>query len=150
MSFRVLVYLLIGILLGVDMSNANVPAALLILVLTIICFGSIGILSASFVMVLKRGDPINMFFISTSELFGGVLFPISVLPEWLQTISHLLPITYSLSGMRHALLQGYSLSALAPEITALLAFSVVLVPLGLLSFKYAVNRAKGDGSLVQY
>ena len=79
-----------------------------------------------------------------------VLFPISVLPEWLRTISYLLPITYSLSGMRHALLQGYSLSALAPEITALMVFSVVLVPLGLLSFKYAVKRAKVDGSLVQY
>jgi ABC-2 type transport system permease protein len=84
MSFRVLIYLVIGILLGVDMSNANVPAALLILVLTIICFGSIGIISASFIMVLKRGDPINMFFMSTSELFGGVLFPISILPEWLR------------------------------------------------------------------
>ena len=150
MSFRVLMYLVIGILLGVDMSNANVFAALIILVLTIICFGSIGIISASFIMVLKRGDPINMFFMSTSELFGGVLFPISVLPEWLRTISYLLPITYSLSGMRHALLQGYSLFALAPEIIALLIFSVVLVPLGLLSFRYAIKRAKLDGSLVQY
>ncbi|WP_305064522.1 ABC transporter permease [Methanococcoides sp.] len=150
MSFRVLMYLVIGILLGVDMSNANVPAALIILVLTIICFGSIGILSASFIMVLKRGDPINMFFMSTSELFGGVLFPISVLPEWLQTISYLLPITYSLSGMRHALLQGYSLSDLIPEIIPLAIFSVVLVPLGLFSFRYAVKRAKMDGSLVQY
>jgi len=150
MSFRVLMYLVIGILLGVDMSNANVFAALIILVLTIICFGSIGIISASFIMVLKRGDPINMFFMSTSELFGGVLFPITILPEWLQTISYILPITYSLNGMRHALLQGYSFSALAPEIIALMVFSVVLVPLGLLSFRYAVKRAKMDGSLVQY
>ncbi len=149
-SFRVLMYLLIGILLGVDMSNANIIGAMAILILTIICFGSIGIISASFIMILKRGDPINMFFMGTSELFGGVLFPITVLPEWLQTISHILPITYSLSGMRHALLQGYSLHALAPEIIALSVFSVVLVPLSLLAFRYAVNKAKVDGSLVQY
>ncbi|MHC1611370.1 MAG: ABC transporter permease [Candidatus Methanospirareceae archaeon] len=149
-SFRVLMYLLIGILLGVDMSNANIIGAMAILILTIICFGSIGIISASFIMILKKGDPINMFFMGTSELFGGVLFPITVLPEWLQTVSHILPITYSLSGMRHALLQGYSLSALAPEIIALLVFSVVLVPSSLLAFRYAVNKAKGDGSLVQY
>ncbi len=149
-SFRVLMYLLIGILLGVDMSNANIIGAMAILILTIICFGSIGIISASFIMTLKKGDPINMFFMGTSELFGGVLFPITVLPEWLQTISHILPITYSLSGMRHALLQGYSLHALAPEIIALLVFSVVLVPSSLLAFRYAVNKAKVDGSLVQY
>ena len=150
-SFRVLVYLLIGaFLLGVDMSDANLVAAMIILILTIICFSSIGIISASFIMVLKRGDPINMLFMSTSELFGGVLFPIAVLPEWLQNVSHILPITYSLNGMRHALLQGYSLHALAPDIIALTVFSVVLVPLGLLTFKYAVKKAKADGTLVQY
>ncbi|MDD2665474.1 MAG: ABC transporter permease [Methanocellales archaeon] len=150
-SLRVLIYLLIGaFLLGVDMSNANLFAAMLILILTIICFSSIGIISASFIMILKRGDPINMLFMSTSELFGGVLFPITVLPEWLQTVSHLLPITYSLSGMRHALLQGYSLRALAPDIIALAVFTVVLVPLGLLAFTYAVKKAKVDGTLVQY
>nr|CBH39768.1 putative ABC transporter, permease protein [uncultured archaeon] len=150
-SFRVLVYLLIGaFLLGVDMSDANLIAAMIILILTIICFSSIGIISASFIMVLKRGDPINMLFMSTSELFGGVLFPIAVLPEWLQKISYILPITYSLNGMRHALLQGYTLHALAPDIIALIVFSVVLVPLGLLTFKYAVKKAKADGTLVQY
>jgi hypothetical protein len=45
--------------------------------------------------------------------------------------------------MRHALLRGYSLHALAPDITALAVFSVVLVPLGLLAFKYAVKKSEG-------
>ena len=39
-AIRVLLYLVIGILLGVDMTQANVGGALLILVLTIICFSS--------------------------------------------------------------------------------------------------------------
>jgi ABC-2 type transport system permease protein len=123
---------------------------MIILILTIISFSSIGILSASFIMILKRGDPINMLVMSTSELFGGVLFPIAVLPGWLQNVSHILPITYSLNGMRHALLQGYSLHALAPDIIALVVFSIVLLPLALLAFRYAVKKAKVDGTLVQY
>ena len=86
-----------------------------------------------------------MLFMSISELFGGVLFPIAVLPGWLQKISYILPITYSLNGMRHALLQGYSLHALAPDITALTVFSVVLVPWGLLTFKYAVKKKSEGG-----
>jgi ABC-2 type transport system permease protein len=149
-SFRVLLYLVIGVLLGVSLAGANVLAALIILGLTIVCFSSIGILSASFIMIFKRGDPINMLFMSTSELFGGVFFPISVLPSWLQTVSHLLPMTYSLNGMRHALLQGYSLRDLAPEIGALVLFSAVLVPASLLAFRYAVRKAKMEGTLVHY
>ena len=84
-----------------------------------------------------------MLFMSISELFGGVLFPIAVLPGWLQKISHILPIYYSLNGMRPALLQGYSLHALAQDITALTVFSVVLVPLGLLRIEYAIKKSEG-------
>jgi ABC-2 type transport system permease protein len=101
-------------------------------------------------MIFKRGDPINMLFMSTSELFGGVYFPVAVLPEWLQTVSHLLPITYSLNAMRQPLLQGYSLGELAPEIGALVLFSAVLVPASLLAFRYAVRKAKMEGTLVHY
>ena len=149
-SFRVLLYLVIGILLGVDMTQANIGGALLILILTIICFSSIGILSASFIMVFKRGDPINMFLMGTSELFGGVLFPIEVFPGWLQNVSHVLPITYSVNGMRHALLQGYSIGELAPELLMLVLFSVLLLPLSLFVFDRAVQRVKAEGGLIQY
>jgi hypothetical protein len=51
---------------------------------------------------------------------------------------------------RLALLQGYSLSALAPDLAILAAFAVVLVPLSLWSFRFAVNLAKREGSLAQY
>lgn len=149
-SFRVLLYLIIGIVLGVNMTDANVGGALLILILTIICFSSIGILSASFIMVFKRGDPINMLLMGTSELFGGVLFPIEVFPEWLQNISRILPITYSVNGMRHALLQGYSLGELAPDILTLALFSIALLPLSLLIFERSVMKVKAEGGLVQY
>ena len=149
-SFRVLIYLLVGVILGVDMSRANIGGALLILILTIICFSSIGILSASFIMVFKKGDPINMLLMGTSELFGGVLFPIEVFPDWLQSISHILPITYSVNGMRHALLQGYTLAELAPDILTLILFSLALLPLSLFIFDRAVMKVKAEGGLVQY
>jgi len=149
-SFRVLLYLIIGILLGVDMTHANVLGALIILVLTIVCFSSIGILSASFIMIFKRGDPINMLLMGSSELFGGVLFPIEVFPGWLQNISHILPITYSVSGMRHAILQGYSLGSLAPDILTLALFSIILLPLSLYVFDRSVLKVKAEGGLVQY
>jgi len=149
-SIRVLLYLLVGILLGVDMTHANIVGALLILILTIICFSGIGILSASFIMVFKRGDPINMLLMGTSELFGGVLFPIEVFPEWLQSISHILPITYSVNGMRHALLQGYTLGDLSPDILTLTLFSAILLPLSLFIFERSVIKVKAEGGLVQY
>ena len=150
-TFRVLVYLALGALfLGVDLGQGNYPAALLILALSVVAFSSLGIIAASFVMVLKRGDPVTWLFNALSSLLGGVYYPVAILPGWLQRLSRLLPITYSLRAMRLALLKGYSLSALASDILALALFGLVLLPLSLLAFRYAVHRAKVDGSLTQY
>ena len=150
-SLRVIAYLAVGaVSLGVNLGRGNYLAALLILALSVVAFSSLGIIAASFVMVLKRGDPVTWLFSTLSSLLGGVYYPISILPDWLQRLSHLLPITYSLRAMRLALLQGYSLAALAPDILALAIFSLVLLPLSLLAFRYAVHRARVDGSLTHY
>jgi len=149
-TLRVLVFLVMGAFLFEVSINANLLSAAAILILTVICFSSLGIISASFIMVFKRGDPINWLFGSLSTLLGGVFYPVSILPKWLQTLSGLLPITYSLRGIRYAILQGYSLSALSSEIFALLAFCSLLIPLSLICFRYAVRVTKRSGSLMKY
>jgi len=150
-SFRVAVYLMLGaFVFDVNLGNANLIGALLILILTIISFSSLGIMSASFIMIMKRGDPVSWIFTGISGLLGGLYYPISVLPDWLRNISYLLPVTYSLEGMRLALLKGSSLSELMPNIVALVIFSIIMLPLSILIFGYAVKRAKIDGTLTQY
>jgi ABC-2 type transport system permease protein len=148
---RVVVSLAMGVfLLGVDLGDSNFAAALLILFLTVISFSSLGIIAASFIMVLKRGDPVTWIFGVFSNLLGGVYYPITVLPEWLQKIAGLLPITYSLRSMRLALLKGAGFEELKIDFLVLTIFCIVLLPLSLLTFRFAVERARRDGSLAHY
>ena len=150
-TLRVLVYLFIGaVFLGVDLSQGNYPAALLILILTIIAFSGLGILAASFIMVLKRGDPVTWALNALATLLGGVYYPITVLPDWLQVLAGLIPVTYALRAMRLALLQGASFTELLPDILALAFFAAVFLPLSLVAFRWAVQRARVDGSLTHY
>ncbi len=108
-SLGVVLYLVLGVeLFEVQLTSGNWAAAVLILILAVIVFCSLGILSASFIMVFKRGSPIGWLFGGLSWLLGGVLYPVTVLPEWLQQVSRLLPITYAIEGMRAALLQAVS------------------------------------------
>ena len=79
-----------------------------------------------------------------------MIFPVESLPGWLQPVSKLLPITYSLEAMRMALLQGAGLKELWRPIAALILFGAVLLPAGVLAFGLAIRRAKKTGSLVQY
>ena len=150
-SVEVIVYLALGgLLFGVDFSKGNFLAAFVILFLTILCFSGIGIISASFIMVFKRGNPINWVLSSGSALFGGVFFPITILPLWLRSISWMLPITYALRAMRHAMLQGYPLSAMYQDLLILLVFTALILPLSIFCFRYAVKQAKVKGTLAFY
>lgn len=149
-TLQVISYLVIGSLfLGVQMAQGNLLGAILALFLSVVVFSSLGILAASFVMVLKRGDPITWLFSVLFTLFGGVYYPVTILPAWMQTLSNLLPITYGLRAMRLALLQGGTWHVLLPDLFPL-AFFVLLLPVSLFAFRYAVSRARQDGSLTHY
>lgn len=148
---RVVVYFLFAVLFfGVSFQTANVPLALMIFALSTATFTAMGMISASFVMVFKQGNPAGWIFGGVSTLLGGVIFPVAILPSWLQPLSSLLPITHALEAMRRAILMGAGLSELWRPLLALAAFTAALIPAGVLSFGLAVRWAKKTGSLVQY
>jgi ABC-2 type transport system permease protein len=150
-TLRVVVYLIVGaFVFGASLGQANAGAALLVMLLSIASFSGIGILSASIVLLMKKGDPIAWLLGGASSLLAGVYYPISVLPDWLEPLSHILPLTYALDAMRLAMLQGYSLYELRFDMLVLLGFTVVLTPLSFLVFRKALKRAKMEGSLIQY
>lgn len=143
--------LLFGVwFLGVKLANTSILGVLVVFILLVISSSSIGMISAAFIMVFKKGDPISWAINLLSAFFGGVYFPTAILPQGLRFISNFLPITYSLRALRNALLKGYGFPELLPDILILLVFCLVFFPLSLAIFKYTVKRAKINGSLTHY
>jgi len=128
--------------------------AFVFLILTTLVLACLGILSASFAMVFKRGDPFGVFLGTGSALFSGVFFPTQLLTDYagptLGGISRLLPPTYGLQGIREVLIEGRSLFEVKEPMIALFLFLAVLLPFSLWVFGRAVRRAKREGSLIQY
>jgi ABC-2 type transport system permease protein len=150
-TFRVMLILTSGaLLLNSQINIGSLPLVLLILLLTVVSASSFGIIAACFIMVTKRGDPISWLFRSASWLLGGVVFPVGVLPPWMQNLAQLLPTTHALRAMRLVLLKGKSIGDITPEIVALGMFSFVLLPISLRALMYAVRRAKKEGTLTHY
>lgn len=135
---------------GLTLGKINWIGFFVVFILSAVCYLSIGILSASFLLVFKSGDPFSWVFGSLSGLFGGVFFPYAVLPPWIRWISYCLPITHTLNGLRYSLLSSASFSQILPSILALLGFAVVLLPLSLYVFSHSLLKAKKDGTLTHY
>lgn len=130
--------------------NGNIPVALLLLGLATLVSISLGIISASFVMVFKRGDPLSFSIGALSSLFGGIFFPVEKLPSWLAKAAYLLPITHASSGVREVLFKHATFAQVLPQTLVLAGFSIVCVPLSFYLFQKALRCARREGTLLQY
>jgi len=150
-AIRVLLYLgFAALLFGVRLQFGSPLALGLGLVLTLLSSAGLGILSASFVIYFKRGDPVNFLLSGANTFLGTVFFPVEQLPAWLRPASQYLPITWSLRIVRGTLLQGHTLAEMSGELLRLAGMTALLLPLGLVAARYAIRRAKREGSLIVY
>ena len=147
-TLRIGVYLVWGsALFGFPLRSANWLSVFVVLLATLLSFSGLGIFSSAYLLLFKRGNPAKWFFLGISSVVGGMLFPVSVLPHWLQLIAQLNPITYALAAMRTALLEGAGLSALVHPLLILALFALVLLPTSILAFSWALRRTKITGTL---
>jgi ABC-2 type transport system permease protein len=107
-------------------------------------------LSASAIVWLKKGDPITWILGGMGSILGGAYFPVEVMPGWMQKVSYIVPIRYSLDALRLTMLNGASLRSVARPLETLLAMAMVLLPASALLFTAAVRKGRREGTLAQY
>jgi len=135
---------------GLRLDNAAWAGALATILLTVPVFLLLGLLSSSILVVVKRGDPINWIFTSAAALLAGTMFPVSVMPPWLQSLAFCLPLTHSLEAMRLCLLAGASVRQVQTHLLALLCFLVVLIPLTIVVSDACMRKAKRCGAFATH
>jgi ABC-2 type transport system permease protein len=133
---------------------ATISSALILVLLLITSHLGIGIAAAGVIMVYKKGDPLTFFFTGLTELFGGVLFPLYLLKDYpaLWGFAWILPYTHALDALRKVLLLGRTVfdPAVAGTIGVLVGYSVVMLPLSLLFYRWGYNRVRREGTTTTY
>jgi ABC-2 type transport system permease protein len=138
------------VLVGLRLSHVNVVSVAVAVPLVLAAFTGLGLFTAGATMLVRRMNPVSLILGSLSFFLSGVMYPVSVLPPWLQAAGKLLPLTHVLQALRGALLVGASLADLRTPLVALGVFAGLLIPLGVATFAYALRRARVDGSLTHY
>jgi ABC-2 type transport system permease protein len=147
-TLRIAVYLgWSAALFHFPLGGANWIAVIAVLLATLLAFSGLGIFSAAYLLLFKRGNPAKWFLLGISSVVGGMLFPVSILPGWLQFIAKLNPITYALDAMRGALLDSANLMGIAQPLLVLLLFAAILLPTSMVVFSWALRRTKTTGTL---
>ena len=131
-----------------DLSNANYPGALLVLAVASISLVGFGVVAAVLPLLSpEKGQQVSYIVSSVLLLVSGVYYDVSVLPNWMQAIATVSPVTYALEGSRAALQDGAGIAELWGSIWVLLVMGAVFVPLGLFVFHLGERYAKKTGKL---
>jgi ABC-2 type transport system permease protein len=143
-------FLVAWLAFGFTLKRINVWSTLLSTSLSLVLFIAIGVISASALIVLKRGDPVNWLVIQLSHIFGGILFPVQLLPGWAQVIAWLFPVRCALESMRSAMLAGAPISAMKQDLLILSALTLVLSAASVAACTLFVNSSRRSGALALF
>jgi ABC-2 type transport system permease protein len=137
-----------ALLFDLDLSNANYWGALLVLAVASVSLVGFGIVAAVLPLLSpEKGQQVSYIVSSVLLLVSGVYYNVSVLPNWMQAIATVSPVTYALDGSRAALQQGAGVAQLWGSIWVLLVMGAVFVPLGIFVFHLGERYAKKTGKL---
>jgi ABC-2 type transport system permease protein len=144
-TFSVIVTLAFGVIvldIPIDFAGINYPVFLAGLFLGLVCIAALGVILAALSMVTAH----HSFYLTEGiagmfYLIAGAVYPIDVLPGWLQSLAQLFPLTYWIEVIRRSLnvpvqseiLAVYSLPHL---FLILLASTVVLMILSHLVYRW--------------
>ena len=137
-----------ALLFDLDLSNANYWGALLVLAVASVSLVGFGIVAAVLPLLSpEKGQQVSYIVSSVLLLVSGVYYNVSVLPNWMQAIATVSPVTYALDGSRAALQEGAGVAELWGSIWVLLVMGAVFVPLGIFVFHLGERYAKKTGKL---
>ena len=116
--------------LGVPVAGSPLLAFLVVMLLALGAV-SLGILLSTFARTELQVVQFIPLVIVPQALLSGVLFPVSSMPDILQAIAQVLPLTYATDGLRQVVIRGADLGygALQVDVLVLAAFVAVFAVL---------------------
>lgn len=135
---------------GMGLHWATVPLAIPVLSLALLAFLPFGLLFAALTIVVKQDNVGTSWVIAILSLIGGLYFPISLLPEWVQVAGRLQPFTPATDVLRHLLVGSPLNDSIGVSLAKLAVFASVLLPASVFLLSTAIRVGQRRGTIIEY
>ena len=117
--------------LGVDLHPLNIAGVALFIVLGSALFSTLSLIIACVVRTRERFMGIGQVLTMPIFFASNAIYPIALMPRWLQIISSINPLTYEVDGLRALMLtNGVTTYGLVLDMLVLATVTALLVALG--------------------
>jgi ABC-2 type transport system permease protein len=124
----------------IGLSIHHLFSFIFIIVLSGLAFAFLGILISVGVKEVFEAMTMSNFFRFPMIFLCGVFFPVSSMPFPLPILSYLLPLTYTVDGLKHCLLEDKGMIPLYLDLLILLGFVILLYVLSIFIFKKRISQ----------
>lgn len=138
------------VLFGLHLHWSTVPLSVPVMALALLSFLPFGLLFAALTVVIKQGTVATSWVIALVSIVGGLYFPVSLLPQWLQTAARLQPFTPATDELRHLLVGSPLGGSTSSSLLKLVLFASVLMPAATLLLSSAIRFAQRRGTIIEY
>jgi ABC-2 type transport system permease protein len=138
------------LIFGLDLHWSTVPLAIPVMLLVLLAFLPFGVLFAALTVVIKQGNVGTTWVIALLSIIGGLYFPVSLLPSWLQTAAKLQPFTAATDILRHLLVDSSLGESPKSSLLKLVGFAAVLLPVSLFALARAIRFGQQRGTIIEY
>ena len=129
------VALMVGILVFDLPIRGNLIELFLYTLLFIVASLSLGMLISNFSKTQMQAMQLSFFIFLPSVLLSGFMFPREAMPEFFFQLGRLLPITFYLQIMRGIVLKGVGITALWPQVLALVIYTSIVLSVSVVKFR---------------
>jgi ABC-2 type transport system permease protein len=130
----------------VNFGNANAVALTIVVFLTAFTMSGFGLLIGGFSFHFRNPLVFANIFTFVLLIFCGVNFPVQDLPQPLQHVSYIFPLTYGVDAGRKAI-AGATLLDIAPLLGQMLIVGFISIILGYVFFRWFEHIARKTGQL---
>jgi ABC-2 type transport system permease protein len=124
--------------IGIRWNPLDIAGALVLLVLGTAGFASLSMILASLVRTRERFMGIGQLVVMPLFFASSALYPIAIMPGWLQVVAHANPLSYEVHGMRDLLLGISAGGALWLDFTVAVAFLTVTAVIAARTYPRAI------------
>jgi ABC-2 type transport system permease protein len=116
--------------------GSSIPALALIIVGTSFAATGLGMILVSLVRTQRQLRPVTTLVVLTFSALGGSWWPVSIEPQWMQTVSKVTLNSWAMQGFNGLMIFDKSFTQVLPDIAALFLYGLVCFAVARRTFRF--------------
>jgi ABC-2 type transport system permease protein len=129
---------------------STAPLAIPVAFLAALSFSPFGLFFLAGILIVKQAFAGATWVVAGISLVAGLYFPTSILPDWIEWTSNVQPFTPAADLFRHVLVGTDLANPAWVDVTKLVGFAVVLLPVAAFAVSRAVKTSRRRGTIIEY